>query len=430
MSRTARPYCVQKRKNAKTFILTINPESGVPRRICQEWQRKSFIHLPACLAPYRNPKSRTAAETAVVALIQHLKREGDGSAPAPWVSTDTMKVGQWLERFISLDDNPRSARIMGAGSQYSIETIETYRLKYERYIKGDPFCEIKMREVEQTHCLEFMGRLGLRKKNDGHGGGIIAGTRTYEITIRFVRMAFTEYGETHEAWRNPLDRIKPPKTREPRERDILEDWEIRKLFVPGVIADPLDRALAAAMFWAGMRRGEILGLRPEDLNWKIPRITVSHAWQRYDSPRERSLGDPKWHKTREIPFPEQLQDAIRELWAAYGQHEFVFCDAQGRLPGSHYMRRWLPRWIAAAGIDLGGRDIVPHGSRHSLASALEDNGVSLRQIQDMLGHSSLKTTKRYLHDTADHINKMGMQIGQIAEDQPCLRLVRGKEESA
>lgn len=192
MSRIPQPYCIQKRKDTNTFLLTINPESGVPRHICYEWQRKSFCHLPDCLAQYRRPKSRAAAETAVVALIQHLKKEGEGSAPAAWVSADAMKVGQWLERFISLDDNPRSARIMGAGSQYSIETIETYRLKYERYVKGDPFCEIKMRETEQTHCLEFIGRLGMKEKDKRYGSGIIAGTRTYEITVKFVRMAFNE----------------------------------------------------------------------------------------------------------------------------------------------------------------------------------------------------------------------------------------------
>jgi hypothetical protein len=48
------------------------------------------------------------------------------------------------------------------------------------------------------------------KKKKKEGGGPIAGTRTYEIALRFVRMAFKEYGETHEAWRNPFDRIKLP----------------------------------------------------------------------------------------------------------------------------------------------------------------------------------------------------------------------------
>jgi integrase len=75
----------------------------------------------------------------------------------------------------------------------------------------------------------------------------------------------------------------------------------------------------------------IYGLKPEDLDWETPMILIRRAWQRYDNPAARSLGDPKWHKIREIAFPQQLQEAIRELWAAYGQHEFVFCNAKGKL---------------------------------------------------------------------------------------------------
>jgi integrase/recombinase XerD len=85
------------------------------------------------------------------------------------------------------------------------------------------------------------------------------------------------------------------------------------------------------MFWGELRRGEIIGLKPEDLDWRIPRIII----------------------------------------------------------------------------------------RHALASALEEDGVPLRQIQDMLGHSDPKTTKRYLHDTADHINKMGKRIEKMGQqDEP------------
>lgn len=221
MSRLPRAYNVQRRKDSKTWILSINPVSGVPEKICQEWQRRSFGHLPDCLAPYRAPENRTAAENGAMAFIQYLKMQWQTGAAV--VSTETVKVGQWLERFISLDDNPRAARIMGAGSPYSIETIEMYRVKYSRYVKGDPFCDLKMREVEQTHCLAFMGRLGMKEKKEQHGGGPIAGTRTYEITLRFVRMAFKEYGETHETWRNPFDRVKPPKSKAPSEREILDE---------------------------------------------------------------------------------------------------------------------------------------------------------------------------------------------------------------
>jgi integrase len=406
---------VHKRKDAKTYALTLNSVCGLPQRICAEWQRKSYQHFPDCLAQYREPKSKAAAETAALTLIQYLMTQVEAGTVT--VSTDNVKVGPWLEKFITLNDNPRGARIMGEGSPYSVETIDLYAAKYNRYIKGDPFCGLRMAEVEQTDILGFMGRLGLKEKEKHHGGVPIAGTRTYEITLRFVRMAFTEYGETHQVWRNPFDHIKAPKTRKGAPRPSLEEWEIKKLFAPGVIPDPLDRAVCSAMFWAGMRRGEICGLKPEHLDWQTPKITIQKAWQRYGY-KTRSLGDPKWHKIREIPFPQQLQDAIKELWAAYGQHEFVFTDKKGKLPGANYIRRWLPRWMEAAGIEPGNRAIVPHSSRHSLASALEEDGVSLRQIQEMLGHSDLKTTRGYLHDTADHINKMGHKIEEIAQDTP------------
>jgi integrase len=365
----------------------------------------------------------SAAKIAVQALIQYLMDQVK-RVPAPVTTPvapvrepDTSPtVQEWLERFITLDNNPRSARIIGEGAPYSVNTIDLYSGKYNRYIKGDPLLTLTMAQIDYNAILNFMGRLGLKEKKLSHGGGTIAGTRTYEITLKFVRMAFKEYAETHVDWLNPFLRFKAPKSKKGLERDVLEEWEVLKLFEPGVIPDTLDRALCAAMFWTGMRRCEIYGLKPGDLDWRTPQIIIRNAWQRYDSGKKRSLGDPKYHKVREIPFPEQLQKAIKELWAAYGKHEFVFCGKNGKLPGSNYMRRWLPRWIEWAGIDLAGRKIVPHGARHTIASVLEDENVPLRQIQDMLGHSDLKTTKRvYLHSTAGHINRIGQKLDKLAQ---------------
>ncbi|MDR2758290.1 MAG: hypothetical protein LBB78_02800, partial [Spirochaetaceae bacterium] len=65
-------------------------------------------------------------------------------------------------------------------------------------------------------------------------------------------------------------RIEAPKSKQGLEREAIGEEEIAKLFAPGVITDPLDKALCAAMFWGGMRRGEIYGLKPEDLDWNGP----------------------------------------------------------------------------------------------------------------------------------------------------------------
>jgi site-specific recombinase XerD len=352
MSKPKQPYSVQRRKDSKSFILTLNPTCGLPFEICLSWYRKSFQNLPPELANFQSPKTMSAAKTAAQALIQYLMDQLKGHSTsiatpaiiAPAQVPDTSPtVKEWLERFISLEDNPRSARIMGEGMPYSVNTIDLYSNKFDRYIKGDPLLTFTMDKVDRAAILSFMGRLGLKEKEKSHGGGAIAGTRTYEITLKFVRMAFKEYAETHDDWQNPFLRFKAPKSKKGLERDVLEEWEILKLFDHGVIPDPLDRALCAAMFWSGLRRCEIYGLKPEDLDWRAPEIIVRNAWQRYDSEKKRSLGDPKHHKIRAIPFPAQLQEAIKKLWATYGEHEFVFCGKNGKLPGANYMKRWLPR---------------------------------------------------------------------------------------
>jgi site-specific recombinase XerD len=84
----------------------------------------------------------------------------------------------------------------------------------------------------------------------------------------------------------------------------------------------------------------------------------------------------------------------------------------GNILGATWIRKYFPRWLKRAGISLEGRKIVPHSSRHSLASLLEERGVSLRQIQDLLGHTDLKTTKGYLHSVEGHIRKIGEKISE------------------
>ena len=139
MSKLQQAYSFQRRKDTGTYILSLNPVSGLPESICREWQRKSYGHFPDCLAPYRNPKNDTMAKNGAIALISFLKNQWQAGTST--VSTETVKVGHWLERFISLEDNPRVARIMGEGSPYSKNTIYDYKKKYIRYIKEDLFGE-------------------------------------------------------------------------------------------------------------------------------------------------------------------------------------------------------------------------------------------------------------------------------------------------
>jgi len=157
-------------------------------------------------------------------------------------------------------------------------------------------------------------------------------------------------------------------------------------------------------------------LKPEDLDWHTPKITVKRAWQNFNV-KKRVLGPPKGKKARIVPFDPVLQEAIKKLWEENGKHEFVFCWKNGEIIGPSWTNFNFKKWLARAGIELNGREIVPHSSRHSLASLLEEKGVSLRYIQELLGHSDLKTTKIYLHSTEKTIRNIGEKISESMTKQ-------------
>jgi hypothetical protein len=76
MPRVSGDFAIQRRsKENKSFILTINLESGLPPEMCQKWQRRSFAYLPAELVAFRYPTSKIAAENGAKALIELLKKE-------------------------------------------------------------------------------------------------------------------------------------------------------------------------------------------------------------------------------------------------------------------------------------------------------------------------------------------------------------------
>jgi hypothetical protein len=75
MPRPQKTFFTRRRNDSKTFPFSINPASGLPRKVCLDWQRRSFQDFPNALVQYRNPKSKSAADAGVIALIRYLGQE-------------------------------------------------------------------------------------------------------------------------------------------------------------------------------------------------------------------------------------------------------------------------------------------------------------------------------------------------------------------
>jgi len=161
MPRPKKPFVVQKRKGSKTFLLTLNDTSGLPQKICDEWQRKSYQNFPHELIIHSNPKTRAAADTSAMALIAFLKN-GE-----PVQKKGDYSVGDWLRLFTSITESPKGARNIAENNPYSEHSVDRLKGLYEVHMKDDPFMKLPMTEVDTSDALAFINRMGLRKLTGG-----------------------------------------------------------------------------------------------------------------------------------------------------------------------------------------------------------------------------------------------------------------------
>jgi site-specific recombinase XerD len=95
----------------------------------------------------------------------------------------------------------------------------------------------------------------------------------------------------------------------------------------------------------------------------------------------------------------------------------VFGNLKTGRPYQNLYRSWNKARCAA-----GLRDFRLHDLRHSFASILVNNGVSIYEVQNLLGHASINTTKRYAHLAPETLRKSA----QIAADVYSLAKRGGK----
>jgi site-specific recombinase XerD len=145
-------------------------------------------------------------------------------------------------------------------------------------------------------------------------------------------------------------------------------------------------AAIAVLYRGGLRLGELLALRPKDVDAKQGSLVVLHG----KGDRRRTVGlDP-------TAMALVLRWVDRRKALGIGPRALLFSTLDGRPLAPSYVRTLLPRLAAKAGV---AKRVHPHGLRHTLAFELMMEGVPVPIIQRQLGHASLATTQRYL----DHI---------------------------
>jgi integrase len=219
--------------------------------------------------------------------------------------------------------------------------------------------------------------------------------------------------------RNPADSVDSPRPNRP-ETITPTVVELGRLLAEG------DRTKLGPLFrfaaLTGMRRGEILALRWEDVDFEHGTVSVRGSVRRLGKGRGMVRMTPKRERsvrrlTLAAPAVEILQQQrwrqlrdIEDLGEDYEDKGIVFANALGayRDP-DHVTRVWGKVAVAA---DLPS--IRLHDLRHALATRLIELGVHAKVVQEILGHSSYSTTMNiYSHVTQGMHSEAMAQLGQL-----------------
>lgn len=367
-----------------------------------ESYRKPFVLIKRRLKRgtvyyYRLAGEKTAHSTG--RTVKWKAEEWVRTEVLPRVHGDRRPMRELLEPYWDWDRCPHIRRLVSEGKRISPRYAADQRHRMTEHVLPDPLCELPVAEVRRADLLDFRSRLIAK---DDVGG------RTAQLTMQALRVALREAYYREDIDRDPGAGI-GKLSYEKQEVGVFSAKEIKALFetCPGVWGDrPAYTAFLLAAH-AGLRRGEIVGLCWEQIDYEAGVIRVDRAAFTAD-------GLPKWGRKRVAPITPLCVAALRELRAESSYvlpHQYVFASPSGE----HYSERWwatrFTEAMKAAGLE--GRNLRPHSFRHSLNTLLRGAGADPARLRYALGWGDPATQDGYTHWQPEHFDEQREIAGKL-----------------
>ncbi len=293
---------------------------------------------------------------------------------------------------------------------------------YERY-----------REIVQLHIVPVLGSQRLQKLSAQH----VQAFYTKKVndglspsTVEVFHCVLHKALDTAVKWglvpRNVCDLVSPPHR---------ESFEIKPLDAEqahALLSAARGHRLEALFILAiatGMRRGELLALKWQDINFSTGTLQVRRILTRF--PEKGFVeAEPKTQKSRRnVVIAAFALDALRKhrtrqletklkAGSSWQEHDYVFCTSVGtHLNPSKDVLDELKKLLNQAGLP----DIRFHDLRHSAATLLLSEGVHPKVVQEMLGHSTISMTMDvYSHVLPsmqqDAVNRLNTVLGNRKDE--------------
>ncbi len=352
-----------------------------------KWQFQKLIRFPDGSSkrifgrPTRN--TRAEAETTERGRIDQVMKDWHARQYAPdgcqkaEVPTVSEFWPEFMETYVANNNKPSEA--------------DTKAIIYRVHIEPE-FADTRLDDFGRRKVEAFKAKL--RKKDLGHKRinnvlSVLGKLLSYAEEIELIDQAAAMH----------LLKVEPQKFR-------FLDFHEYEALLRAADEEPEWRLAVLLAGSAGLRLGEIMALQWSDREKSVKKMTI------HQSIYKGELGATKGWNLRTIPLTPRLDVAFRECRHLRGK--FVICNADGSAKKVTEMRAALPRLCKRAGLD----PCSWHPLRHTFCSHLAMRGAPAKVIQELAGHSDLKTTLKYMHLAS---GAKEQAIGLLDLPAPCKR---------
>ncbi|WP_395048163.1 tyrosine-type recombinase/integrase [Flavobacterium sp.] len=246
--------------------------------------------------------------------------------------------------------------------RYSPSTIKTYSEALRSFLLF--FDEKPVTEITNEDVILYNNDFILKNNlSASYQNQIVNAIKLYFRTIKEVKI--------------DVDKIHRPKSSKLLP-NVLSKEEIKLIL--GAHSNIKHKTMLSLIYSCGLRRSELLHLKPADIDSKRGIVIIRQS---------------KGRKDRIVPLSPKILGMLRDYYSGCKPKVWLF---EGQIPGELYSEKSLQSVLKQALEKVKiTKPVSLHWLRHSYATHLLESGTDLRYIQELLGHNSSKTTEIYTH---------------------------------
>jgi integrase/recombinase XerD len=256
-------------------------------------------------------------------------------------------------------------------NRFPVSTVQTYSAMMVKFLR---FCRPKeAAECTSNDLIRIVEEY------------ILPNGLSFSFQNQMISAVKKFYSTVYKTVIDPGDISRP--RRQKRLPNVLSKDEVKRILTS--LTNEKHRVMLSLIYACGLRRSELLNLVPADIERSRNLLRIRKS---------------KGYKDRVVPVSDRTIEMVDTCMLYYKPQKYVF---EGQWPGKPFSKSSLAKVLKKACSRAGiSANVTLHWLRHSYATHLLETGTSVRYIQELLGHSSSRTTEIYTHVTTTSIQKI------------------------